>query len=477
MSATSSSTSIPLVMTAAGPVTTPPLTLRTALVDGVAATNPDYTANLPGSLIEDIASTDVGALVTMDQARVDCINSVTPYGANAFILAQLGAQFGIAQGVGANASVYVQFSGPAGYVFQPGFIVSDGATQYALQDGGVIQTGGISPLLYAVATTSGTFSIPANTVTQIVTSIPSPYAGIISVNNPEAGTPATTTQSVQDYRSQVLQAGIVASAGTPAYLKTLLYAITGVQQQLVSINAVAGGWQVICGGGDAYAVANAILQGVPDIATLQGSQLAITGMSAANPVVIATNLNHGYIAGQTVTVAGATPSAYNRTYTVASVTATAITTTTNGSGFGTYTSGATLSPNPRNVSVSLFQNPNTYSISFVNPPQQVVTVAVTWNTTLPSFTAGTSVNQLAAPALQSYINSIYVGQPINLLEMTAVFQNAVASVIAAPNITTLQFVVTINGVTVSPGAGTSIIAGDPESFFFCSLTGITVAQG
>lgn len=470
---TPSSTSVPLVMTVAGPVPTPAGTLNAALIAGVASINPGYTV-LPAGLIEDISSTDTAALVTMDQARVDAINSVTPLGANAFILAQLGAQFGIPQGVGANGTVDVQFSGPAGYVFQPGFTVGDGSNQYALQDGGVIQTGGISPQLTAVATSSGTFAIPANTVTQLVTSVPGAYA--VTVNNPQAGVPATTTQSVPSYRAQVLQAGVVASIGTPAYLKTLLYAITGAQQQLVSINAVSGGWQVICGGGDAYAVANAILQGVGDIATLQGSQLGITTMTAANPVVITTNLNHGYIAGQHVVVLGATPSAYNVTYTVASVTATTITTTTNGSGFGAYTGGAKLTPNPRNVTVSLFQNPNTYSITFVNPPQQIVTVAVTWNTTLPSFTAGTSVNQLAAPAIQSYINSIYVGQPINELEMTAVFQNAVASVIAAPNITTLQFVVTINGVTASPTAGTSIIPGDPESYFFASLTGVTVVQ-
>jgi len=461
-------------MTASGPVTTPPSTLYTALINGVAATNPGYTANLPGSLIDDIAGTDVGALVAMDQARVDAVNSVTPYGANAFLLAQLGAQFGIPQGTSANGSVDVVFSGPAGYVFQPGFTVSDGTNQCALVDGGVIQTGGTTPQLTAVATTNGTFAIPANTVTQLVTSVPSAFT--VTVNNPQAGVPATTAESVQTYRSRVLQAGIVASTGTPAYLKTLLQAITGVQPQLVSINAVAGGWQVIYGGCDAFAVANAILQGVPDIATLQGSQLAITTMTAANPVVITTNLNHGYIAGQHVTVSGATPSAYNLTYTIASVTATTITTTTNGSGFGAYVSGANLTPNPRNVTVSLFQNPNTYSITFVNPPQQIVTVAVTWNTTLPSFTAGTSVNQLAAPAIQSYVNSIFVGQPINLLEMTAVFQNAVASVISAQNITTLTFVVTINGVTASPTAGTSIIPGDPESYFFCSNTGVTVVQ-
>lgn len=469
------STSIPLVMTSTGPIPSTPIALRTALINGVASTNPDYTANLPGSLIEDIASTDTGALVAIDQARTDAINSVTPYGANAFILAQLGAQFGVQQGTSANGSVDVVFSGPAGYVFQPGFTVSDGANQYALIDGGVIQTGGTTPQLTAIATNSGTFAIPANTVTQLVTSVPSAYS--VTVNNPQAGVPATTTESVQNYRARVMQAGIVASTGTPAYLKTLLQQITGVQQRLVSINQVSGGWQVVCGGGDAYAVANAILQGVPDIATLQGSQLAITGMTAANPVVITTNLNHGYVAGQTVTVTGAAPTAYSLTYTVASVTATTITTTTNGAAFGTYTGGAKLTPNPRNVSVSLFQNPDTYSITSVNPPAQIVTVAVTWNTTLPSFTGGTSVAQLAAPAIQSYINGIYVGQPINELEMTAVFQNAISSVIDASNITTLQFVVTINGVTASPTAGTSIIPSDPESYFTASATAITVTQG
>lgn len=466
---------VPLVMTSAGPVSTPPATLKATLLTSVAATNPGYTANLPGSLIEDISSTDVGALVVMDQARVDAINSVTPYGANAFVLAQLGAQFGIPQGVSANASVYVQFTGPAGYVLPPGFVVSDGTHQFALQDGGVIATGGLSPQLFAVSTTSGIFAIPANTVNQVITSVPSAYT--VTVNNPEAGTPATAAESVQAYRSRVMLAGTVGSVGTPAYLKTLLYQIPGVQQQLVSINQVSGGWQIVCGGGDAYSVGNAILQGVPDIATIQGSTLAITAMTAANPVVITTNLNHGYIAGQTFTVTGATPTAYNLTYTVASVTATTITTTTNGTGFGAYTSGATLTPNPRNVSVSVYQNPDTYTLTFVNPPQQTVTIAATWNTTLPSFTAGVSVNQLAAPALQQYINSIYVGQPINLLEATAVFQNAVSAIIAPNNITTLQFAVTINGVTATPGAGTSIIASDPESYFYCSATGATSVQG
>lgn len=468
---------IPLVMTAAGPVPTDPTTLRQNLINGVAAEVPDYTANLPGSLIEDVASTDVGAMTTMDQARVEAVNSVTPYGANAFVLAQLGGQFGVQQGTSANGNVYVVFSGPPGYVLPPGFVIGDGSNQYALQDGGVILSTGQSAQLYAVATNSGTFPIPANTVNQIITSLPSEYVGLITVNNPGAGVAATSGESVQIYRGRVLQAGQVTSVGTPAFLKTLLGKISGVQQRLISINQVAGGWQVICGGGDAYAVAAAILQGAGDIALLQGSQLGITGMTAANPVVVQTNLASGYAAGQTFTIVGATPSAFNGTYTVASVSGNSITTTTNGTGFGAYTGGATFSPNPRTVNVSLFQNPNTYSIPFVNPPQQIVTLAVTWNTTLPNFTAGSSVNQLAAPALQSYLNSIFAGQPINLNEMTATFLDAVSSVIDGPNVTTLTFAVTINGVPASPAAGTDIITSDPESYFFCSATGVTVTQG
>lgn len=474
-------TNIPLVMTSAGPQATPPATLNTALIDGVAAAVPDYTANLPGLLIEDVSSTATGALAVIDQARVDAISSVTPYGANAYVLAQQGVQAGIPQGKNANGSAYVTFSGPAGYVFAPGFLVGDGTNQYALQDGAVIQSNGVSSQAFAVATSSGTFPIGAGTITQIVTTIPAPYASQITVTNPLAGTPATSTESVQDYRGRVMQAGVVASVGTPAYLKTLLEKITGVQARLVSIQQATGGWRIVCGGGDSYSVASAILQGAGDIATLQGTQLGITGMTAANPVVVTTNLATGFTVGQTFTVAGATPSAYNLTYTVASIVTSVsgdtITTSTNGSAFGTYVSGAKLTPNPRDITVSLFQNPNTYTIPFVNPLQQAVTLAVTWNTTLSNFTAGNSVNQLSTPALQSYLNSLYVGQPINELEMTAVFQTSVASVIDAQNITTLQFTVKINGNSASPSAGTSVIVGDPEGYFYASASSVTVTQG
>ncbi|MDE3023322.1 MAG: baseplate J/gp47 family protein [Pseudomonadota bacterium] len=391
-------------MTSAGPVPTPPSTLQTNLIEGVAATNPDYTANLPGTLIEDISSTDVGALVTMDQARVDAVNNVTPYAANPYVLAQLGIQFGIPQGLATNTSVYVVFTGPAGYVIPAGFIVSDGTYQYVIQDGGVLAASGNSSSLYAIASQSGSWAVPANTVNQIVTSVPTGYT--LTVNNPYAGTSGSGAQSVEDYRSQILVAGKAAAQGLPDFLRTQLQKISGVVPRLISILQTTNGWEIICGGGDSNQVAGAIYNSVIDLSILYGSA-------------------------------------------------------TNG----------------RNILVSLINPPDVYEIVYVNPPQQVVTATVTWNTNLTNFTASSQVNQLAAPALVSYINGIIVGQPINENAMTDIFATAVSSVLPLANISSLTYSVSINGTVTPPSAGTQLIPSDPESYFYSADNGITVVQG
>ena len=395
--------SIPLSLSSAGAQTTPLATLRATLLSTASSLAPGLTA-LPSGLIDDMSGTATGALAQIDQARVDAVNSITPYGANAFVLAQLGAMLGISQGAATNTSVYVVISGPAGYVVPAGFVVSDGTYQYVLRDGGVIQTSGSTGQLFAVADQAGTWAVGANTVTTIVTSVPSGYT--LTVTNPQAGTPGTDGETVSSYRSRVLQAQTVAGQGTAAYLRTLLEAIPGVTPRLVSILQVSGGWEVICGGGDAYAVAGAIYKGTLDLSTIVGS--ASTG---------------------------------------------------------------------RNVTVTITDVPNSYNITFVNPPQQTVLITATWNTTLSNFSASSQVQQLAAPALVDYINSIRVGQPINELEMTAVFQDAVSSVISSVDLTSLVFSVTVNGTVTSPNAGTAIIPGDAESYFYCAADGVTVAQG
>jgi hypothetical protein len=66
---------------------------------------------------------------------------------------------------------------------------------------------------------------------------------------------------------------------------------------------------------------------------------------------------------------------------------------------------------------------------------------------------------------------------MNLFELQNVFQSAIAPVIPPQLLTRMVFLVAINGITVPPTAGTGIIAGDPESYFFTTAPQIVVLQG
>jgi hypothetical protein len=225
---------------------------------------------LPATLIEDIASTDTGALVIMDQARVDLVNSVSPYTANEFILNQLAPIYGVTRGQGSNTSVEVIFSGTVGFVIPVGFTVTDGTYQYVVRNSSVIETSGQSASVFCLATTAGTWAVPANTVTQLVTSVPSTVT--LTVNNPLDGVSGQPAQTIEDFRSQVIQAGLATAQGCPTFLKTQLQKVSGVQSRLISIRDIGSHeWQIIVGGGDPYAVANAIFTGIFDISSLVGS--------------------------------------------------------------------------------------------------------------------------------------------------------------------------------------------------------------
>ena len=119
---------LPVIIGPAGYVPAPPATILADLLAAVAATNPGYTANLPGSLVEDISSTDVAGIVLCDQAAAELINSLTPYAANVWLLTQLGNVYGVQIGQATNTSVYVVFSGTPGYSIPQGFVVSAGVT-------------------------------------------------------------------------------------------------------------------------------------------------------------------------------------------------------------------------------------------------------------------------------------------------------------------------------------------------------------
>lgn len=471
-----SGSTLPTIMTPLGLQPQSPAALNAQLYAMALALSPGLTV-LPGGLISDLGGTGTGALLVMDQARIDLINSVSPYAANPTLLYELGAVYGVTQGQNTNASVYLVFTGSAaGQRIPIGFTVSDGTNQYAVQDGGVIASSLQSAPLFAVATNSGTFAIPAGTVTQLVTSVPSGYT--LSVTNPLAGTPAQAAQTIADYRAQVMQAGQVTSIGTAPFLKTLVEQVAGVIPALVAVQNVPGqGWKVIVGGsGDPYQVADAIMRGVGDIAFLIGSTINAVSFTAANPGVVTTDLNHGYATGQVVTIAGASPGGYNLTHAVTVISEKSFSVGVDTSGFGAYAGGGVVTPNFRNQAVTLFDPPDTYVIPFVVPPSQVVAMAVTWNTVSVNFVSATAIAQLVSAALANYVNALSIGQPMNVDVMTGVFQVAVAAVLPAQLISTIVFSVTINGVSTPPDAGTVLISGDPESSFATTPSAIVVEQ-
>lgn len=659
---------LPTVITSSGLVPTPPAVLRAQLVQIVALTNPGYTANLPGTLIEDIASTDTQAMVLIDQARVEALNSLTPYGCNEFVLMLLGKVYGVPIGQPANTSVFVIFTGLPGFVIAKGFVVSDGTYQYIVQDGGVVGTDGRSPPLYCVANAAGTWAVPPGTVTLLVT--PPPQGFSLSVINPEPGIPAQSAETATSYRSRVLRAGLAASQGMARYLRTLLSNVQGVQDRLIGIKQIdGGGWMIMVGGGDPVVVAYTIYQALFDISELVGSTIHVLGITQASPAVVTTDLNHAKVPGSDIVISNSNPAVYNGHYAViasdtektfklgtrypadqitalswaaigpptngaltqvatgalaaatyfvrstwvtatgetlpgaetslavainnvlrvaapaaaptlatgwnvyvstatgtetkqnavpialgtawqqpttglipgaalpAASTAGGLATATflsntgvtagsvfallgsvpagwNGSGpavtavantitfalptnpgaattFGQlqagianfnstalapYVNGAIIEPNDRNLSVSIVDFPDTYLIKYVVPPLQQVSGTVIWNTNSPYFVSPAAVAQLAAPALANYINSIVVGEPINLLRLGDAFQAAIVSVLPPTFLSVLEFHISINGIGTLPDAGSQIIEGDPQSFFFAQAADFSIVQ-
>lgn len=483
MSDVSYTPDIPTVVTSAGLQPTPPATLQQAIINGVTGTNPDYTANLPASLIEDIVDTDVGAVTLIDQAKVELVNSLTPYGSNDFLLIQLGNQAGIYQASATNTSVYVVFQGTPNFVIVQGFVVTDGTYQYVVQSGGIIAESGYSAALFCVATQTGSWPVPSGTVTQRVTSVPTGIT--LSVNNPTAGTAGGAAQSAASFRQAVLQANLAVAQGLGTSLRTELAKVSGVQSRLVSVQQqTGGGWEVIVGGGDPNQVGYAIYDALFDISSLKGSVLNITAIGDAYPAQITTDKNHGYATDQIVTMldivgTGNLEDINNNPYSITVTGETTFTIDFTPSGGSTYTGSGIVTPNLRNVSAAIDDYPDVYQVIFVNPPALTVAMTVTWNTISTSFVSPASISQLASTAIADYVNAVVVGQPLNVLEIQQVFLDAVANILPANLVSELDVTVSINGSGVEPVG--SLVYGEPnssvqESYFTTNSGLITVTQ-
>jgi len=471
--------SLPIVMTSAGLQPQSPTSLNQQIIAGAVALDPGLTANLPGTLIEDIASTDTGALVLIDSAQVETVNSMTPYGANLFILNQLGQIYGVQQGLGTNVSVYLKFSGTPGFVINAGVLVSDGTYQYLTQEASVIQSGGTSNSVYAVATISGSWAVPAGTVTNILSSIPTGIT--LTVTNPTTGIPSSGVQSPDDYRSQVLNAGLTSCSSTITAIKTYLQRVPGVISSLISVRQSGSKWEVIVGGGDPTAVADAIFQSCGDPSSLTGSVMSVTGVTTGSTTTITTNLVTGFTIGESITIAGTTGlTGVDGAHTITAL-PDPFSFTFGTSSSGTWTGGGSVTVGstgtiPRNQSVTIYDTPDSYVIPFVTPVQQPVLVQISWKTSSTNTISNTAVQTLSAPAIVSYINSLGPGQPINEYELQYVFQESINSVVPTPLLTYISIQITLNGVITPVVTGTGIVVGDPEGYYFIGTSGVTTVK-
>lgn len=460
--------SLPVVLGKSGAIPQQLQTLRDQIVALATAEDPGLTANLPGGLIEDIVSTDVGALTLIDQCKVDLINSLTPYGANLFLLNQLGQIYGMPYGTTSNTSVYVEFTGTPGFLIPKGLIVSDGTYNYVVQDPTVVPVTGTTDPVYCIATISGSWAVPPNTVTVIASSVPSPNT--LSVNNPNAGTPSPGPESNETYRSLVLQAGYATSSGMQEFIKTMLYRVPNVNPNLVSVryNTYYDKWECIVGGGDPYEVANAIFIGCGDTSALCGSALLVTGITRANPGVITTNLFHDLHDGEIINITGirGMTNLNNVPLTVTVIDNTHFSIGINTSTFNPWVCGGLITPNPRNHVVTINNDPDIYEIPFVVPLQQAASIIVEWNASTTTIVSNVAVANIGTPIVVTYINSLKVGEPISFIELQSLLSAALHPIIPVDDLIYLNFEVYINGFQILPATNSEIVQGDIESYYF-----------
>jgi len=471
---------LPLVMTAQGLQPAAPADLRNRLITLVAGANPDYTANLPGSLIEDISSTDTYALVESDSFLVDLVNSVTPYGANPYLLNQLGIIYGVDPQPITNTSVYVVFTGTPGYVIGQGFVVGDGTYQYICQTGGIIGIAGSSLPIYALASQAGAWPVAANTVVQMITSVPANVS--LTVNNPVSGIPSQSGEPISVYRERCFTAGLASSTGMARYLKTLLSNVPGVQNRLISVQEQEDleAFTIIVGGGDPYQVAYAIWSAHFYTQGLSGALIRVAGISNTNPTVITTVDNHNLTTGNIETISGNNGFPYinNVPYPITVTGLNTFTIPVDGTQYGTWQYGGIVTPNPINETVNVSDYPDSFSIPFVVPPQETVNIQCTWITDSPNYVSASAIAQASVPEIINYINSLPAGTtPINLNVLNQVFIDSIANILAGELVINIQWTISIDGVGAIPAGGTEVIYGDRYSYFYTDTTQVSVIQG
>jgi hypothetical protein len=149
-----------------------------------------------------------------------------------------------------------------------------------------------------------------------------------------------------------------------------------------------------------------------------------------------------------------------------------------GTQYGTWQYGGVVTPNPINELVSISDYPDAFTIPFVNPPQELVNIIVTWVTDSPNYVSSSAIAQAATPAIIDYINSLPAGTtPINLNVLNEVFLDSIVNILAGELVIDIQWTISVSGIGTFPQPGTQVIFGDRYSYFYTDTSQVSVIQG
>jgi hypothetical protein len=101
-------------------------------------------------------------------------------------------------------------------------------------------------------------------------------------------------------------------------------------------------------------------------------------------------------------------------------------------------------------------------------------MTVTWQSISPNYVANATIAGLAQPSIASYINSIAVGQPMNILQISDAFTSVLPTSIPESSISLLAFQIYVDGILSVPSG--NLIYADPESSFTISNANINVVN-
>lgn len=468
---------LPISIDASGPIPLTSTELRRQLVAKAQELSPGLTDNLPGSLVEDIVSTDVGALLMCDQMRVDVLNSLGPRMANLHMLRELAEQYGVpGQRSEGLTTVYVEFKGTPGFAIPQGFVISDGTHQYSIQDSVIIPSDGQTETITAFGLTSGQWAVPAHTVNKLVTSVPEDIK--LSVNNPADGAPAEPPETIYAFRERVWEAGMSNVSAYPGFIRAELSKVTNIVNRLTSVKQLNNKWYVMCSGGDLYSMAGAIFKSAGDFTRLAAFELTVAMITKGTTTTVTTSYTHGFATGDTIELHDlVTFSEMNDTPFIITVTSpTSFVVPFDSSKItGSFDYTGNVTPNVRAHSVVINDWPDNYTIPFTVPLPQRATVTFKWMNTGGSYLSTPALLALVVTPVMTYINALPSGSPINVNQLKGVFMDAVATLTNATLIDELDVLVTCNDYLAEPAEGKDTIDGDPFSYWYIEKDDVKVS--